>query len=102
MLEKLEIDFNKQGNFVIFGLSIRNEDIIKKHFPKAKPVTQLSIAYKDVKDSLEPYREAITNYLLPLLSGLSKEELQQFEEINITSGVKKIEFLKIQKPYVEV
>lgn len=101
MLEKLEIGFNKQGYFVTFGLSIRYEEIIKKNFPKAKPVPILSIGYKDVKDSLEPYREEITNYLLPLLTGLSTKELQQFEEISINSGAKKTEYLKIQQPYVE-
>lgn len=101
MLEKLEIDFNKQGYYVTFGLSGLNEHKIKEHFPKAKPVAILSIGYNDIKDTLEPYREAVTNYLLPLLTGLSVQQLKEIGEINIISRPKKIEYLKIQQPHVE-
>ena len=101
MLEKLEIDFNKQGYYVTFGLSGLNEERIKQNFPEARPVALLSIGYKDVEDTLEPYKEPVVNYLLPLLTGLTAKELQKIEEISIISRAKKIEYLKIQHSYAE-
>lgn len=101
MLEKLEIDFKKQGYFVTFGLAkwIR-EDIIK-YYPKAQPVQMLSIGYKDVKDDLEPYRTPITQFLLPLLTGLSDEQIKEIKEIKIFTRSENKEYLKIVTPYVE-
>lgn len=99
MLEKLEVDFAKQGYFVTFALTTRNENAIKAVFPNAKPIHMLSIGYKDVKDSLEPYKEQLMNYLLPLLTGLKPEELKKIQEIRIFHRPKEQDFLKIVTPY---
>lgn len=101
MLESLEIDFNKQGYFVTFGLAKFVREDIQKKYPKATPVPMVSIGYKDVEDSLEPYKEPILNFLLPLLTGLSIEQLKEIKQIKIFTRSKNKEYLKISSPYVE-
>lgn len=102
MLDKIEVGFAKQGYFVTFALTTRMENTIKKQFPKAQPISMLSIGYKDVEDTLEPYRTPITNYLLPLLTGLTTKELQEVGEIKIFHRATEKNYLNISNSYVEV
>ena len=98
MMEKLIIGFGKQGYVVTFGLSLNTIDQIKKKFQTAKPILQVTVGYKDVGKTLEPYRKPVTNYVLPLLTGLSKDQLNQFCEVVILDQTNNHKYLSIKQP----
>lgn len=100
-MKELVIGFGKQGYIVTFGLMLNTIDEIKKQFPKAKPIKRVTVGYEDIENTLEPYKEQVKDYILPLLTGLKKSELKQFEKILVVDRAKNHKYLTITHPHVE-
>lgn len=95
-MEKLKIGFGHGGYIVTFGLSLNNIEKIKQTFPEAKPIKRVSVGYEDVTTTLEPYRDSVIKYILPLLTGLTEKQVSKIKEITIYSSMRDITLLTIK------
>lgn len=97
-MKRLDIGFGFGGYVVTFGLELFVIREIKENFPDAKPIKRVTVGYEDVTNTLEPYRDPISKYVLPLLTGLTEKQLSTINEIVIYSSMRDITLLKIVKP----
>ncbi len=79
-VDPLNIIVNKDLDGYTFTLSSLSKELILSRFKDARPIRNISVGY-DVKESFEMIYGKIEKYILPTLTDLTKEQLDQLGEI---------------------
>jgi hypothetical protein len=76
-LGPLEVVVNRQGDGYTYGMRPTTYSLIRKRFPKSKPVTNVFIATNTSGD-IEANQGSIFDQVVKILTGLTDEQIEEF------------------------
>lgn len=94
-MKRLEVIFSEQGDLLILDMRLGVKMTLKELFPNANPL-RVILGFPKRGDLKIPEKTQFINHLLPMLTGLEKEDLKKIEEIALLKSHPKEEVLNIK------
>lgn len=96
-MDELTITLHKEFKGYTFGLDALNTIKIKKHFPNTNQLRVVSIR-NDKNDHWKKFETILLTYILPALTGLTKEQLLSIPKIFLRESLEKTYLLTFNQP----